>query len=196
MLHSNHPLYILQWQCWSRDASHTSRHHASTPNVMLISAHQNYIVKWMAPTYLACFCLFVGWVAMPCECVDLFTLVEEICICFQKYGHLTIDWPHKVHSKSSVPPKGSCVCVCVCLHCWIVINPHTLLPMSLSGYAFLLFKDEVSVHNLMLSCSREGDKFFSFVKYMSGPSIARKKVRKEERVICMWWVGHIVWVLL
>ena len=38
--------------------------------------------------------------------VILFTLVEEICLCFQGFGPLTIDWPHKVHSKSNVPPKG------------------------------------------------------------------------------------------
>lgn len=25
---------------------------------------------------------------------------------FQKYGSVTIDWPHKIHSKSRVPPKG------------------------------------------------------------------------------------------
>lgn len=27
-------------------------------------------------------------------------------MCFQHYGPLTIDWPHKVHSKSTIPPKG------------------------------------------------------------------------------------------
>lgn len=31
---------------------------------------------------------------------------EEIRMSFQKYGAVTIDWPHKIYSKSRVPPKG------------------------------------------------------------------------------------------
>jgi RNA recognition motif-containing protein len=74
---------------------------------------------------------------------------EEIRISFQKYGSVTIDWPHKIHSKSRVPPKG---------------------------YAFLLFKDEPSVHKLLSSCVAESDKLFAFIKYNClGSSITRKK---------------------
>lgn len=32
--------------------------------------------------------------------------VEDIKVSFQQYGPVTIDWPHKVHSRSTIPPKG------------------------------------------------------------------------------------------
>ena len=35
-----------------------------------------------------------------------YLFVEEIRTSFQKYGSVTIDWPHRLHSKSRVPPKG------------------------------------------------------------------------------------------
>ncbi|XP_019858923.1 PREDICTED: cytoplasmic polyadenylation element-binding protein 1-like isoform X2 [Amphimedon queenslandica] len=74
---------------------------------------------------------------------------EEIRMSFQKYGSVTIDWPHKIHSKSRVPPKG---------------------------YAFLLFKDEGSVHKLLACCVTENDKLFAYIKYyVTGTSITRKK---------------------
>ena len=45
-----------------------------------------------------------------------------------------------------------------------------------TGYAFLLFKEESSVHKLLFSCSQEGDKRFIFIPTSA---ISRKKVRKK-----------------
>ena len=65
---------------------------------------------------------------------------EDINSCFRHFGSMKICWPHKVQSKSNTPPLG---------------------------YAFLLFKEESSVHKLLRSCWCEGEKHFSVVEYYS-----------------------------
>ena len=101
---------------------------------------------------------------------------------FQRFGAVTIDWPHKMHSKSRVPPKG--------VYYYVIINldiSRLYLLMSLTctnsyhcpfyvGFAFLLFKDEAAVHQLLTQCVVEGDKLFIYVKYVTGAGITRKKV--------------------
>lgn len=37
----------------------------------------------------------------------ILSFVEEIRMSFQRFGAVSIDWPHKMHSKSRVPPKGA-----------------------------------------------------------------------------------------
>ena len=44
-----------------------------------------------------------------------------------------------------------------------------------TGYAFLLFKEESSVHKLLVFCFPEGDKFFIYIPL---GSLNRKKVGK------------------
>ena len=34
------------------------------------------------------------------------SLLDEIHASFCRFGHLTVDWPHKAESKSYFPPKG------------------------------------------------------------------------------------------
>eukprot|EP00731_Ephydatia_muelleri_P020445 Em0013g172a len=71
---------------------------------------------------------------------------EDIWTFFLRFGPLTVDWPHKTHTRGSIPPKG---------------------------YAFLLFRDELSVHSVLKSCVCEGDKFFLHIPTLS---VGRKKV--------------------
>ncbi|XP_064382490.1 translational regulator orb2-like [Halichondria panicea] len=66
---------------------------------------------------------------------------------FARFGSLSVDWPHKLHTKSCVPPRG---------------------------YAFLLFKDESSVHKLLFSCSSESNKYFI---YIPTNTMTKKKVQ-------------------
>ena len=61
---------------------------------------------------------------------------DEIKEHFVRYGHLTVDWPHKAQSKAYFPPKG---------------------------YAFLLFREESSVQRLVKSCASEEGKLYLFV---------------------------------
>jgi cytoplasmic polyadenylation element-binding protein len=49
---------------------------------------------------------------------------------------LLADWPHKSETKSSFPPKG---------------------------YAFLIFQHEHSVQNLIKSCFRSDNKYYTYV---------------------------------
>lgn len=72
---------------------------------------------------------------------------DEITASFRKYGPLCVDWPHKNESKSYFPPKG---------------------------YAFLLFQDEISVHQLVEVCVKEDDKLFTTI---SSPTIKDKSVQ-------------------
>ena len=36
----------------------------------------------------------------------LCSFLDEIHASFCRFGHLTVDWPHKAESKSYFPPKG------------------------------------------------------------------------------------------
>jgi len=72
---------------------------------------------------------------------------DEITASFRQYGPLCVDWPHKNESKSYFPPKG---------------------------YAFLLFQDEISVHQLVEVCVKEDDKLFTTI---SSPTIKDKSVQ-------------------
>ena len=36
---------------------------------------------------------------------------EDIRVFFMRFGTVTVDWPHKSHSRGSIPPKGIC-----CMH--------------------------------------------------------------------------------
>lgn len=72
---------------------------------------------------------------------------DEITASFRKFGPLCVDWPHKNESKSYFPPKG---------------------------YAFLLFQDEISVHQLVEVCVKEDDKLFTTI---SSPTIKDKSVQ-------------------
>ncbi len=92
---------------------------------------------------------------------------NEIRNSFEHYGPLTVDWPHKVHSKSNVPPKGK-------VRTKFSVDMCTILYFI--GYAFLLFKDETSVHQLLTNCFSEGEKLFTYVKYLTSGTITRKKV--------------------
>ena len=95
---------------------------------------------------------------------------NEIRNSFEHYGPLTVDWPHKVHSKSNVPPKGK-------VHSTFSVEfIHVCVLLYFIGYAFLLFKDETSVHQLLTNCFSEGEKLFTYVKYLTSGTITRKKV--------------------
>eukprot|EP00795_Rhopilema_esculentum_P012273 gene12273-2915_t len=72
---------------------------------------------------------------------------DEIHASFCRFGHLTVDWPHKAESKSYFPPKG---------------------------YAFLLYKEEISVQRLMDACMVQDGKFYLCV---SSPTIKDKPVQ-------------------
>lgn len=50
----------------------------------------------------------------------------------------------------------------------------SLIKCHPAGYAFLLFKNESSVHKLLLACKPEGDKHFI---YMPTSTLTKKKVR-------------------
>ena len=65
---------------------------------------------------------------------------DEIRDAFIQFGGLTVDWPHKAQSKAYFPPKG---------------------------YAFLLFREEVSVHRLVKSCLSEDGKLYKFVSSLT-----------------------------
>jgi cytoplasmic polyadenylation element-binding protein len=58
---------------------------------------------------------------------------DEIVCQFRQFGHLIVDWPHKNEANSSFPPKG---------------------------YAFLIFENEPSVHELISFCSLDKEKFY------------------------------------
>ena len=100
---------------------------------------------------------------------------EEIRTSFEQYGPLTIDWPHKIHSKSNVPPKGIGNLI-FCSLCIIKFNFHAPFFHLSLGYAFLLFKEEHSVHKLLSNCISEGEKLFTFVRYVTSGIVTRKKV--------------------
>eukprot|EP00794_Sanderia_malayensis_P005619 gene5619-6310_t len=72
---------------------------------------------------------------------------DEIHASFCRFGHLSVDWPHKAESKSYFPPKG---------------------------YAFLLYKEEISVQRLMDACMIQDGKFYLCV---SSPTIKDKPVQ-------------------
>ena len=68
---------------------------------------------------------------------------------FNEFGAVTIDWPQKIHNRSTIP----------------------------KGYAFLLFQEENSVHKLVLACVSAGDKMFTYINYMSATGPVRKMVQ-------------------
>uniref|UniRef100_T2M8Q1 Cytoplasmic polyadenylation element-binding protein 3 n=1 Tax=Hydra vulgaris TaxID=6087 RepID=T2M8Q1_HYDVU len=72
---------------------------------------------------------------------------DEIHASFCRFGPLTVDWPHKAESKSYFPPKG---------------------------YAFLLYKDEISVQRLIDCCIMQDGKLYLCV---SSPTIKDKPVQ-------------------
>ena len=72
---------------------------------------------------------------------------DEIKQYFSQYGKLSVDWPHKAESKSLFPPKG---------------------------YAFLLYHNEQSVHELVNQCWKEKDKYYLI---LSSPTIKNKQVQ-------------------
>lgn len=72
---------------------------------------------------------------------------DEIHASFCQFGPLTVDWPHKAESKSYFPPKG---------------------------YAFLLYKDEISVQRLIDRCIMQDGKLYLCV---SSPTIKDKPVQ-------------------
>ena len=48
----------------------------------------------------------IATLAYPCVvCVT----TEEIRSIFVHYGPLTVDWPHKLHTKACIPPKGTVI---------------------------------------------------------------------------------------
>ena len=48
---------------------------------------------------------------------DPFSLPDEIMNYFEKFGPLTVDWPHKALTKAYFPPKGE---VLMCVNClWL-----------------------------------------------------------------------------
>ena len=55
---------------------------------------------------------------------------------FIRFGQLTVEWPHKAESKADFPPNG---------------------------FAFVVFEEEVAVHQLIKSCLVEEGKLFMFV---------------------------------
>ncbi len=97
----------------------------------------------------------------------------EIRISFEQYGPLTVDWPHKVHSKSNVPPKGITSEYCRIINSF---EPCINYKLFFIGYAFLLFKEELSVHKLLTNCFSEGEKLFTYVKYLTSGTLTKKKV--------------------
>lgn len=72
---------------------------------------------------------------------------DEIHSSFCRFGPLTVDWPHKAESKSYFPPQG---------------------------YAFLLYKDEISVQRLINMCVMHDGKLYLCV---SSPTIKDKPVQ-------------------
>jgi cytoplasmic polyadenylation element-binding protein len=72
---------------------------------------------------------------------------DEIRDHFIRFGALTVDWPHKAQSKAYFPPKG---------------------------YAFLIFQDEASVHQLIKICHLDDGKLYMFV---SSVTQTNKKVQ-------------------
>ena len=48
-----------------------------------------------------------------------------------------------------------------------------------AGYAFLLFREESSVHKLLLSCMQEGNKYFL---YIPTSVLGSKKVSLMEQI--------------
>lgn len=84
---------------------------------------------------------------------------------------LTVDWPHKAQSKAYFPPKGTLhdALFFICLESiwsqWFII--------FLVGYAFLIFQDEVSVHQLIKICHIDDGKLYM---YVSSVTQTNKKV--------------------
>lgn len=72
---------------------------------------------------------------------------HEITNSFRQFGPLLVDWPHKSESRSHFPPKG---------------------------YAFILFRDENSVTQLLHKCFWERGKWYYVV---SSPSTKSKNVQ-------------------
>ncbi|XP_003383311.1 PREDICTED: cytoplasmic polyadenylation element-binding protein 2-like [Amphimedon queenslandica] len=72
---------------------------------------------------------------------------DEIRDHFIQFGALTVDWPHKAQSKAYFPPKG---------------------------YAFIIFQEESSVHQLIKICHLDDGKLYMFV---SSVTQTNKKVQ-------------------
>lgn len=85
---------------------------------------------------------------------------DEIHANFCRFGPLAVDWPHKAESKSYFPPKG---------------------------YAFLLYKDEISVQRLIDCCIVQDGKLYLCV---SSPTIKDKPVQ-----IRPWNIGDADFVM-
>lgn len=49
-----------------------------------------------------------------------------------------------------------------------------------TGYAFLLFNEEESIHKLVMSCLEEDDKHYM---YISSPTYKEKKVNKKITIV-------------
>ena len=85
--------------------------------------------------------------------------LDEIKNYFERFGPLTVDWPHKAQTKAYFPPKGE---VFTCINCLRLCYMLTCI-----GYAFLLFANESSVHKLIKSCLLQGDKLYLFVSSLT-----------------------------
>ena len=87
------------------------------------------------------------------------SIADEIKNFFERFGPLSVDWPHKAQTKAYFPPKGE-VFTCV-NRLWLYVHVYC------TGYAFLLFSKESSVHNLIKSCLIQGDKLYLFVSSLT-----------------------------
>jgi hypothetical protein len=132
-------------------------------------------------------CKSVVWIFSPLENIWKFFIG-------QGYSLMGVDWPHK--GQLLIPHKGKRLIIpkikhlLEILHNLIIctipasdvisITASCTLPCEAAdpslihtGFAFLIFKDETSVHGILESCMCEGDKFFLYVTF----SIGRCKVR-------------------